>query len=99
MTTIMMKKIEEAKKMVSTLCEEDGLFIPSQYNTWHLEWGWKYHGEGETPVWATLKKYASEIGLIAVDCVCAWHSDGQIRIQRQTGNFRHHCRPGRHSDR
>ena len=78
MTTTMMKKIEEAKKMVSTLCEEDGLFIPSQYDKWHAMWQWYYHGEGETPTWATLKKYASEIGLVAVDCTCAWHSDGSL---------------------
>ena len=77
MTTAMMMKMEEAKKMVATLCDEDGLFIPSLYDEWHMEWTWKYHG-GATPTWATLKKYADEVGLVAVDCSYAWHSDGSL---------------------
>ena len=78
MTTAMMMKIEEAKKMVAKLTDDDGLFCPAEYDKWHAMWKWYYHGEGDTPTWATLKKYADEVGLVAVDCTYAWHSDGSL---------------------
>ena len=69
MTATMMKKIEEAKKLVAAGFGTES-FIPSMYET--LRYGWK----AATPTWATLKKYATEAGLIAEDKTIAWHSDG-----------------------
>ena len=73
MTTTMMMKVAEAKAMVTALCEEEGkVFTPTTYE--QMRYGWK----GQTPAWATLKKYASEAGLVAEDRTLAWHSDGSL---------------------
>ena len=73
MTAMMMKTMEEAKAMISALCKEEGkVFTPSTYE--QMRYSWK----SETPAWATLKKYASEIGLVAEDRAQAWHSDGSL---------------------
>ena len=74
MTTTMMMKIEEAKKMVSALCDED--FTPTMYEEMRVDW--KFAEKPATPSWATLKKYATEAGLVAVDKAYAWHSDGSL---------------------
>jgi len=71
MTNTMMNKIAEAKKMVAALCEED-LFIPATYEEM------RYHWESATPTWATLKKYATEAGLVAEDVAQEWHHDGSM---------------------
>ena len=70
MTTTMMMKVAEAKKMVSAMCDVD--FIPSMYERMRYDW------EAATPTWATLKKYAKEAGLVAVDKTIEWHSDGSL---------------------
>ena len=67
MTTAMMSKIAEAKKMMGT--EE---FIPIDYENA------RYHWEMATPSWATLKKYAEEAGLVAEEKAFEWHSDGSM---------------------
>lgn len=71
MTTTMMKKIEEAKAMVSHFCGSE-MFIPSQYE--EMRYGWK----GATPTWYTLKKYAKEAGLVSEEVALHWHSDGSM---------------------
>ena len=78
MTTTMMQKIEEAKKMVAHFIKTDrkgeyiykGMFAPVDYERMRWEW------EGTTPAWATLKKYAVEAGLKAEEVALEWHSDG-----------------------
>ena len=73
MTTTMMMKVAEAKAMVMALCEEEGkVFTPTTYEKMRYSW------KAATPAWATLKKYASEAGLIAEERTCAWHSDGSL---------------------
>jgi hypothetical protein len=73
MTATMMMKVTEAKAMVAALCEEEGkVFTPTTYEQM------RYYWEAATPTWATLKKYASEIGLVTEDRACAWHSDGSL---------------------
>lgn len=75
MTKNMMKKMEEAKKMMAYVAElgylEDGkFFTPTEYNGYRIQW------EEDTPTWNTLKKYAEEIGLVAEEVAYEWHSDG-----------------------
>ena len=77
MTKNMMKKMEEAKKMMAHVAElgylKDGkYFCPSEYD------GYRYQWEEATPSWGTLKKYAEEIGLIAEVIPFEWHSDGSM---------------------
>lgn len=79
MTTTMMQKIEEAKKMVAHFVKTDrkgyyshkGMITPTTYEA--MRWEWK--GEA-TPAWATLKKYATEAGLVAEEVAFEWYSDG-----------------------
>ena len=79
MTTTMMQKIEEAKKMVAHFIKTDrkgyysykGMFTPTTYQS--MRWAWK--GEA-TPAWATLVKYCEEAGLVAEEVPMEWHSDG-----------------------
>ena len=81
MTAMMMEKIAEAKKMVAHFTKIDrkgeylykGMFTPTTYQ--RMRWDWK--GEA-TPAWATLKKYADEVRLVAVDYTYEWHSDGSM---------------------
>lgn len=81
MTTKMMKKIEEAQKMVAYFVEHKligngaEVFTPTQYE--EMRWQW----EGETPAWSTLKKYAIEAGLVAEDVAREWHSDGSVMAE------------------
>ena len=81
MTTMMKQKIEEAKKMVAYFVEhkliDDGAewFTPTEYDA--MRWQW----EGETPAWATLKKYADEVGLVAEEVAVEWHSDGSVMAE------------------
>ena len=73
MTTTMMMKVAEAKAMIAALSEEEGkVFTPTTYERMRYEWA------ATTPTWATLKKYADEIGLVAEDVAYAWHSDGSL---------------------
>lgn len=73
MTTTMMMKIAEAKAMIAALSPEEGkVFIPSSYEEM------RYYWKAATPTWATLKKYAAEIGLVAEDRAQEWHSDGSL---------------------
>jgi len=73
MTTTMMMKVAEAKAMVIALSPEEGkVFTPTTYEEM------RYYWKSATPTWATLKKYASEIGLVAEDRVLEWHSDGSL---------------------
>lgn len=78
MTTTMMQKIEEAKKMVAHFVKTDrkgeylykGMFTPTRYEA--MRWAWKT----ATPTWATLLKYCEDAGLVAEDVPMKWHSDG-----------------------
>ena len=77
MTKKMMEKMEEAKKMMAKVAElgylEKGkFFCPTEYD------GYRYQWEAETPSWATLKKYAEEIGLQSEMVPFEWHSDGSM---------------------
>ena len=73
MTTTMMIKVAEAKAMTAALSPEEGkVFTPTTYEEMRHYW------EAATPAWATLKKYASEIGLVAEDRTAEWHSDGSL---------------------
>jgi len=73
MTTTMMMKIAEAKAMTAALSSEEGkVFTPTTYEEMRYDW------EAATPTWATLKKYAAEIGLVAEDRTLEWHSDGSL---------------------
>ena len=67
MTLTMKSKIAEAKKMMG-----NNKFIPAEYEHARNEW------EGVTPAWATLKKYAAEIGLKSEQASFEWHSDGSM---------------------
>lgn len=71
MTEKMMKKIEEAKKMVSATFGND-YFMPSMYEDARYDW------EEATPTWVTLKKYAIEAGLKSEEKAFEWHSDGSL---------------------
>ena len=76
MTEMMMKKVAEAKAMVTYFVEHkligDGadVFYPAQYEEMRYQW------DKATPTWATLKKYAEEIGLVAEVKEEEWFSDG-----------------------
>jgi len=73
MTTTMMMKVAEAKAMTTALSPEEGkAFTPATYEEM------RYYWEAATPAWSTLKKYASEIGLVAEDRTMEWHSDGSM---------------------
>lgn len=78
MTEKMMAKVAAAKEMVAYFVEHgligDGAtdFYPAQYD--EMRWQW----DAETPTFATLKKYAAEIGLVAGEHYYAWHSDGSF---------------------
>lgn len=74
MTATMMKKIEEAKAMIAATYGDEP-FIPTTYE--EARWDW----EAPTPTWATLKKYATEAGLVAEDVAYAWHSDGSMMAE------------------
>ena len=67
MTTTMMTKIAEAKKMM-----QGETFCPSQYEDMRYQW------KASTPSWSTLKKYATEIGLQSKEQAYEWHSDGSM---------------------
>jgi len=69
MTTTMMMKVTEAKAMVAHFVK-DGKFIPAQYEEMRYDWN------NATPTWATLKKYADEIGLRSEEVAYEWHCDG-----------------------
>lgn len=75
MTNNMKKKIEEAKKMMAEVAKlgylkDEKYFAPTEYDHYRNQW------ENETPSWATLKKYAKEIGLASKNIPFEWHSDG-----------------------
>ena len=73
MTATMMMKVAEAKAMTAALSPEEGkVFTPTTYEEM------RYYWEAATPTWATLKKYAAEIGLVAEDRTLAWHADGSL---------------------
>ena len=67
MTATMMMKIAEAKKMMGA--EQ---FCPTDYE--NARWHW----DAATPAWATLKKYATEAGLVAEEVAYEWHGDGSM---------------------
>lgn len=78
MTEMMMKKVAEAKAMVAYFVEykliDDGAdrFTPTEYEEMRYQW------EDATPAWATLKKYAHEVGLVSEVVAIEWHSDGSM---------------------
>jgi len=72
-------KIVEAKKMVNHFFKTkrntyfiQGLFTPTEYE--RMRWGW----DGATASWATIKKYADEIGLKSKDFTIEYHNDGSM---------------------
>ena len=73
MTTTMMMKVAEAKAMTAAMSPEEGkAFTPTTYEEM------RYYWKAATPTWATLKKYAAEIGLVAEDRAAEGHSDGSL---------------------
>lgn len=73
MTATMMMKVAEAKAMTAALSPEEGkVFTPTTYEEM------RYYWKAATPTWATLKKYAAEIGLVAEVRTAEWHSDGSM---------------------
>lgn len=73
MTATMMMKVAEAKAMTAALSPEEGkVFTPTTYEEMRHYW------KTAAPAWATLKKYATEIGLVAEDRTFEWHSDGSM---------------------
>ena len=70
-------KIEQAKEMMKIGKE----FSPTEYEKARYTW------EYATPTWSTIKKYADEIGLIAVDKTFIWHSDGSLLAEMIAPNL------------
>lgn len=75
----MMEKLAEAKKMMDYVAKlgylkDDKFFCPTEYDGYRRQW--LAERNAETPAWATLKKYAKEIGLLSEEVPFEWHSDG-----------------------